>query len=274
MSGSAHPSRASSVADPATAGPGTALVTGAGRRLGRAIAIAMARAGWDVAVHYGRSHDDALETVAQIRALGRRAQAFGADLADESQVNRLFDDASAALAPLRSIVNSASRFEHDVPADVGFAGLQAHMAPNLAAPLVLARRLHAALGAPGADGATGVVVNLLDQKLDNLNPDFLSYTLSKAGLLAATRMLAMAFAPRLRVVGVSPGITLVSGDQTAEGFERAHRRTPLGRSSTPEDICAAVVYLAAAPAITGINLVVDGGQHLLPLPRDVMYIER
>jgi NAD(P)-dependent dehydrogenase (short-subunit alcohol dehydrogenase family) len=147
--------------------------------------------------------------------------------------------------------------------------------PNLGAPLVLARRLHAlrAAAAPDAPAAApAVVVNLLDQKLENPNPDFLAYTLSKAALASATTLLAMAFAPQLRVVAVSPGITLLSGDQTPESFERAHRMTPLGRSSTPADVVDAVVFLASAPAITGINLTVDGGQHLQALPRDVMYL--
>jgi NAD(P)-dependent dehydrogenase (short-subunit alcohol dehydrogenase family) len=134
--------------------------------------------------------------------------------------------------------------------------------------VLLSRRLHEALG----ESRCGVVINLLDQKLDNPNPDFFSYTLTKFGLLGATRMMAMAFAPRLRVAGVSPGVTLVSGGQTEAGFAQSHTMTPLGRSSTPEDIVRAVVFLADARAITGVNLLVDGGQHLLPLPRDVMYL--
>jgi NAD(P)-dependent dehydrogenase (short-subunit alcohol dehydrogenase family) len=142
------------------------------------------------------------------------------------------------------------------------------MHANVAAPVLLAQALHDIT----PDGAQAVVVNLLDQKLHNLNPDFLSYTLSKAALQAATTMLAQALAPKVRVVGVAPGITLQSGDQTSEGFAKAHKVTPLGRSSTPEDIAAAVCYLAEAGAVTGATLVVDGGQHLMPLPRDVMFL--
>lgn len=249
--------------------PRVALVTGAARRLGREIALGLARAGWDVAVHYGSSSADAARTVEEIAATGRRAVAVQADLADEAATLAMFDEARARLGPIGCLVNNASRFEFDAPGSFGYAALDAHLRSNLAAPLALARRLHASL----EGDACGVVVNLLDQKLGNLNPDFFSYTLSKAGLAAATRMMAMAFAPRLRVVGVSPGITLVSGDQTPEGFERAHARTPLGGSSTPQDIVDAVVYLAQARAITGVDLVVDGGQHLLGLPRDVMYLE-
>ena len=253
-----------------------ALVTGAARRLGREIALGLARAGWDVAVHYHGSRLEAEQTAGEIRALGRRSAIFIADLADAAQTRGLLDEVFARLGPVPCLVNNAARFEFDDPATFEAATLDRHVGPNLAAPLLLARRLHerlADLDRPEPmPEPRGVVVNLLDQKLDNLNPDFLSYTLTKAGLLAATRMLAMAFAPRLRVVGVSPGITLESGGQSAESFAQAHRRTPLGHSSTPQDICRAVVFLADAPAITGIHLVVDGGQHLLSLPRDTMFL--
>ncbi len=252
----------------AAAVPRVALVTGAARRLGREVAIGLAQAGWDIAVHYGRSATEAQATVDEIRALGQRAAAVQADLADEAATAAMFEAAQAALGQIGCLVNNASRFDFDRPEAFGYAALDDHMRPNLAAPLLLARRLHDAL----SPGACGVVVNLLDQKLDNLNPDFFSYTLTKAALAAATRMMAMAFAPRVRVVGVSPGITLVSGDQTEDGFARAHRMTPLGASSTPRDIVDAVVFLAQAPAITGVNLLVDGGQHLMPLSRDVMYL--
>jgi NAD(P)-dependent dehydrogenase (short-subunit alcohol dehydrogenase family) len=248
--------------------PRAALVTGAARRLGREIALGLARAGWDVAVHFGHSASEAQATAADIAALGRRAVAVRADLADEASTLAMFDEACARLGPIGCVVNNASRFVYDRPSGFHYATLQEHLLPNLAAPLLLARRLHESLPA----GACGVVVNLLDQKLENLNPDFFSYTLTKSALAAATRMMAMAFAPKLRVAGVSPGITLVSGDQTEAGFERAHRMTPLGRSSTPADVVQAVVYLAQARAVTGVNLLVDGGQHLLPLARDVMYL--
>ncbi len=248
------------------------LITGAARRIGREIALAMAGHGWDVALHFGRSQDEALALAGQIHDLGRRAVALRADLDDEAAVDRLFAQANAQLGPLDAIVNNASRFEPDRPESFAYDNLRAHLGPNLAAPLRLARLLHAARAAAPAGGAPAVVINLLDQKLDNPNPDFLSYTLTKAALQHATRLLAMAFAPHLRVVGVSPGITLLSGDQTPDGFEKAHRMTPLGRSSTPRDIADAVRFLADSPAITGVTLTVDGGQHLLALPRDVMYL--
>lgn len=252
----------------ATAIAPVALVTGAGRRIGRAIALGMARAGWDVAVHYRASRAEAEEVVALIEAMGRRAVALHADLAIEAAVKGLVPAAAAALGRVTCVVNNASLFEYDSAADFSLAQLDAHMHANLGAPLLLAQSLHSHT----PPGEQAVVVNLLDQKLYNLNPDFLSYTLSKAALHTATTMLAQALAPKLRVVGVAPGITLVSGDQSEAGFAKAHAQTPLGRSSAPEDVVAAVLYAATARAVTGTTLLVDGGQHLMPLPRDVMFL--
>jgi NAD(P)-dependent dehydrogenase (short-subunit alcohol dehydrogenase family) len=247
-----------------------ALVTGAGRRIGREIALGMAQAGWDIAVHYRASQAEAEEVVHAIRALGRRAVALHADLADEHAVRLLPRETVHLLGGLDCIVNNASLFEYDKPEAFSPSLLAAHMQCNLAAPLLLAQELHAMV----PEGGQAVVVNLLDQKLYNLNPDFLSYTLSKSALLTATTMLAQALAPKLRVVGVAPGITMVSGDQTEDGFAQAHTVTPLGRSSTPQDIVEAVCYAANARALTGTTLLVDGGQHLVPLQRDVMFLTK
>ncbi|SFV10098.1 SDR family oxidoreductase [Pseudoduganella namucuonensis] len=247
-----------------------ALVTGAGRRIGRAIALGMARAGWDVAVHYRHSEAEARLVAGEIAALGRRAALLPCDLADEADVRQLLPRAAALLGPVSCVVNNASLFDYDSAADFTLARLEAHMAANVAAPILLAQALHAAT----PDGYQSVVINLLDQKLYNLNPDFLSYTLSKAALHTATTLLAQELAPKLRVVGVAPGITLVSGEQSEEGFAKAHRRTPLGRSSTPDDIVEAVLYAAGARALTGSTLLVDGGQHLTALPRDVMFLAK
>jgi NAD(P)-dependent dehydrogenase (short-subunit alcohol dehydrogenase family) len=246
----------------------TALVTGAARRIGRAIALALARDGWDVAVHYATSRDDAQRVVAEIEQLGRRAVAVNRDLAVEAGVRSLLDECAHELGPVTCVVNNASLFEHDDAVTFGAEHLVRAMRMNLVAPLLLAQALHARLPVDGR----GVVVNLLDQKLANPNPDFLSYTLSKAALHEATTLLAMALAPRVRVVGVAPGLTLLSAGQSTEGFERAHMRTPLGRSSTPEDIAQAVVYLVRADAVTGTTLYVDGGQHLAASERDVMFL--
>ncbi|MET0320363.1 MAG: SDR family oxidoreductase [Duganella sp.] len=250
-----------------------ALVTGAGRRLGRAIALGLARAGWDVAVHYRDSEAEAHAVAAAIGALGRRAVTLHCDLADEAAVRALLPRAIAQLGPVRCVVNNASLFDYDSAFDFTVARLDAHMHANVAAPILLAQALHAATPADAPAGLA-VVINLLDQKLYNLNPDFLSYTLSKAALHTATTVLAQQLAPTVRVVGVAPGITLVSGDQTEAGFASAHQHTPLGRSSTPEDIADSVVYAASARALTGTTLLVDGGQHLVPLQRDVMFLTK
>ena len=250
------------------------LVTGAARRIGRALALGFAAKGWDVAVHYGTSVHEAERVVAEIRALGRRACALKGDLGVEAEVAQLVPACTAALGRPRCIVNNASRFVEDTAGTVGYDTLLQLMAVNVGAPLVLARALHEATPAAACENEAerGVVVNLLDQKLYNLNPDYLSYTLSKAALQTATVALAQALAPKVRVVGIAPGLTLPSADQTPEGFAAAHRVTPLGRASRLEDIVQAACYLADAPGVTGTTLVVDGGQHLVPLPRDVMFL--
>jgi NAD(P)-dependent dehydrogenase (short-subunit alcohol dehydrogenase family) len=252
-----------------------ALVTGAAKRVGRAIAIGLAKDGWDVAIHYGNSKDAAEQTVKDILATGQRGVALQADLSKEDEANQLIGRCVEALGLPTCLVNNASLFQYDVASSFSYAALDRHMLTNVAAPLILSRdlyRLHAKNRVQDAVGPSGVVINLLDQKLANLNPDFLSYTLSKAALHSATTLLAQSFAPNLRVVGVAPGITMVSGDQSDDGFAKAHSMTPLGKSSTPDDIAGAVIYLANSNAVTGTTLYVDGGQHLLSTDRDVMFL--
>jgi NAD(P)-dependent dehydrogenase (short-subunit alcohol dehydrogenase family) len=254
-------------------------VTGAAKRLGREIALQFARQGWDVAVHYGRSGQEATQTVAEIQGLGVKAQAFQADLADEAATNNLFNAVSNAFPHLSCLVNSASIFEYDrASSDTPLSGksLQEHMQVNLTAPILLSQLMFEYQKSKSNKSdviptVIPVVIQLLDQKLINLNPDYLSYTLSKAALLSSVELLAMDFAPHLRVVGLAPGISLPSGDQTNDGFSKAHQMTPLGKSSTPTDIAKAAVFLAESSAITGTTLYVDGGQHLLPSTRDVMF---
>lgn len=245
-----------------------ALVTGAGRRLGRAIALGLASAGWNIAVHYRRSKIDASRVVHEVQKLGLQSVALQADLTDAVQAKNLVRRAHDSLGGITCLVNSAAHFEFDRPEGFEPEFFERHVGPNLTAPLVITRSLFDTL----SDSERGVVINILDQKLSNLNPDFFSYTITKIALEGATRIMARAFAPKLRVVGVSPGITLRSGDQSPENFDQSHRMTPLGRSSVSEDIASAVVYLAQARAITGINLIVDGGQHLMGFDRDIMYL--
>lgn len=247
------------------------LVTGAAKRIGRQIALTMAERGWDVVVHYGQSQQEALEVVAQIAAMGRRAIALQAELGDETQVRMMVPRIVQQMGSLRCVVNNASLFEADTALDFSGACLDKHMHVNLMAPVLLAQALYAAQ-AEDAPAGLASVVNILDQKLANLNPDYMSYTLSKAALQTATTTLAQALAPRVRVVGIAPGLSLVSGVQTEEEFQRAHSLTPLGQASTALEVAEAVAYVAQARAITGTTLLVDGGQHLLPSHRDVMFL--
>ncbi|KND60923.1 FolM Alternative dihydrofolate reductase 1 [Candidatus Burkholderia verschuerenii] len=250
------------------------LVTGAAKRVGRGIAIEFARQGWEVAVHYGGSAHEAHEVVAEIEALGRRAVALKADLGDEAEVACLVPACVEYFGGLNCVVNCASQFDEDTATDFTYAKLLAMTAVNVAAPVLLARMLHDITPADAAhvDAKRGVVINVLDQKLYNMNPDYLSYTLTKAALDNATVALAQALGPKLRVAGLAPGLTLISPGQTPETFEAAHRVTPLNRASRVEDIAQAACYLANAYGVTGTTLVVDGGQHLVPSPRDVMYM--
>jgi NAD(P)-dependent dehydrogenase (short-subunit alcohol dehydrogenase family) len=252
-------------ASPVATHPRTVLVTGAARRLGRDIALALAASGWRVAVHYRESAADATQTVADCDRLTLGSACFDADLADEAATRALLPRVVAHFGALDAVVNSAALFEHDDASSFGYTALERHLRSNTAAPIVLAQALHTHLA---ARGATGCVVNLLDQKLWNPNPDFLSYTLSKAALEAANTLLAQALAPRVRVVGVAPGLTLTSHLLSDDKFQALHRLSPLGRSSTPADIASAVRFALDNQAITGTTLLVDGGQHLMKFERD------
>lgn len=321
------------------------LVTGAAKRLGREIALALAAGGWQVAVHYRSSEADARQTVADCNRLSGAwavagaqtvpadsstsfsssasaasstaltssastasttsaksspaapCAAFAADLADEAAVRGLLPRVIAHFGRVDAVVNSASTFEHDSAASFGFASLDKHLHSNTGAAILLAQALHAHVaarqatgtstattsGSGPASGATAAaadsiatanhagrcaVVNLLDQKLWNQNPDFFSYTLSKAALEAAGTMLALALAPLVRVVGVAPGLTLTSHLLSDEQFAARHKLSPLGRSSTPGDVAAAVKFALENASMTGTTLLVDGGQHLMRFERD------
>lgn len=258
----------------APARPRTVLVTGSAKRLGREIALALAAGGWQVAVHYRGSRADATKTVADCIELAGASAAFDADLSDEAAVRALLPRVINHFGAVDAVVNSAATFEHDSPASFGFAAMEAHWRSNTGAPILLAQALYEHVKTRGAsragEGQTGqgVVVNLLDQKLWNPNPDFFSYTLSKAALEAANTLLAMALAPQLRVVGVAPGLTLTSHLLSDEKFEALHKLSPLGRSSTPADVAATVKFALENQSITGTTLLVDGCQHLMRFERD------
>ncbi|WP_120971631.1 SDR family oxidoreductase [Comamonas sp. lk] len=249
----------------------TVLVTGAARRLGRDMALALAHSGWQVAVHYRDSREEAMQTVAACAELSGVSAAFDADFFDENSVRSLVPRVVEHFGRIDAVVNNASLFEHDDVKSFSYVALEAHLRSNTGAPILLAQALHAHLverAAAGQAETDAAVVNVLDQKLWNQNPDFLSYTLSKAALEAANTMLALALAPRVRVVGVAPGLTLTSHMLSQEKFEALHALSPLGRSSAPEDIAAAVCFALENRAMTGTTLLVDGGQHLQRFERD------
>jgi NAD(P)-dependent dehydrogenase (short-subunit alcohol dehydrogenase family) len=244
------------------------LITGAAQRLGRSMANALGEAGYAVAVHHHTSSPD--ETLRDLQQMGVPAAAFAADLADEAQCTALLPRVLAHFGRVDAVINNASRFDYDDAASFTYAAMERHWRANTAPAIVLAQALHAHV-APLK--RVGCVVNMLDQKLWNLNPDYLSYTLSKSALESATNMLARALAPHVRVCGVAPGVTLpTQGTMDQATFESAHRLTALQRSSTPQDVARAVRFVLESPAITGTTIVVDGGQHLIPQPRDVAFL--
>ncbi|MCP5261623.1 MAG: SDR family oxidoreductase [Rhodoferax sp.] len=297
---------------PAAAPARVVLVTGSAKRLGREIALALARDGWQVAVHYRDSVEDAHRTTAQCAQLSGKSESFRANLANETAVRRLLPAVIQHFGHVDAVVNSASTFEHDTAQSFGFAAMEKHMRSNAGAAILLAQALHAHIGErraalaaaeppperaePQAEGAAaapsdrpagtdpddghdtpppapvpplmGAVINLLDQKLWNQNPDFLSYTLSKAALEAANTMLAMALAPLVRVVGVAPGLTLTSNLLSDDAFRERHKMALLDQSSTPADVAATVRFALENRSLTGTSLLVDGGQHLMRFDRD------
>ncbi|MFH5923969.1 SDR family oxidoreductase [Roseomonas xinghualingensis] len=238
--------------------PRAALVTGAGKRIGRAIALGLAEAGFDVAVHYSSSPAEAEEVVQAIRAMGRKAVALRADLAREAEVESLVPDATARLGPIGVLVNNASRFERDEWDDASRESWDLHIEPNLRAPFVLTQAMALAL----PEEAEGAVVNMLDQRVLSLTPHFMSYTISKAGLWAMTQTFALALAPRIRVNGIGPGPTIASARQSEEQFRAQCESTPLRHGSSPEEVVRGVLAILSLPAMTGQMIALDGGQHL------------
>lgn len=256
----------------------TALVTGAGKRLGRAMALYLAGRGHDVAVHYSTSADEAEAVAAEIRALGRRAQTFQADLLVEAETEGLIPAATAALGPLTVLVNNASIFEYDRIDTATRQSWDRHIESNLRAPYVLtqgfARQCPPALtDEAGEPLARGLVVNLIDQRILKLTPEFSTYTIAKMGLWALTRTAAQGLAPHVRVNAIGPGPTLQGSRQSADHFARQRAATVLGRGANTTDICAALGFFLDSPAVTGQFLAIDGGQHLAWQTPDVLGVE-
>lgn len=244
-----------------------ALITGAAKRLGRAMTLYLAGRGYDVAIHYHGSAQAAEATAADARALGVRAVTLAADLLDEAQTATLIDRATDALGgPLDVLVNNASIFEYDTIRTATRLSWDRHFESNLRAPFVLTQGFAAQVPPADRTGpeprARGLVVNMIDQRVHKLTPEFMSYTLAKMGLWALTRTAAQALAPDIRVNAIGPGPTLQGSHQTAEAFARQRAATVLERGADPADVCAALGYFLDAPAVTGQLLCVDGGQHL------------
>lgn len=238
--------------------PLTALITGGAQRLGKAMALALAAAGFDIAIHCNASTDAAEAASGEIRALGRRSTVLCADLSGEDETAALVPRAQAELGPIGVLINNASAFERDEWHDATQATWDAHMAPNLRAPFVLTQQFARAL----PSGAEGLIINMVDQRVWSLTPHFVSYTVSKAGLWALTQTMALALAPRIRVNAIGPGPALPSPRQSREQFERQAASVPLGHGTSPDEVGRAALAILSLPSMTGQMIALDGGQHL------------
>lgn len=253
-----------------------ALITGAGARLGRAMAVWLAERGWQVAVHYASSEGGARETLAQMRAGGGDGACLKADLLDPDQVAALVPHAVEALdGPLNLLINNASIFEHDTLLNATAESWDRHMGSNLRAPLFLTQAFahqapKAVTDEHGEPLARALVINMVDQRVKKPTPEFMTYSLAKAGLWALTRTAAQALAPDIRVNAIAPGPTLIGARQSAEHFQRQRQNTVLGRGAHPSDITGALAYFLEAPAVTGQLIAVDGGQHLAWQTPDIL----
>lgn len=236
----------------------TALVTGAALRLGRAIALDLATLGWRIGVHYQTSNTEAESLVEEIDRLGSKALALPADLTSEAQLRGLVQSCAEELGPPTCLINNAARFEWDSIDTLDWAGWQAELDVNLRAPIFLIQEFARTLPEDGS----GCVINMIDQRVWRLTPDFFSYTIAKSALWTATRTLAQALAPRIRVNAIGPGPVLPSLRQSQEDFERECRAAPLGRAATVEEVCRAVRFLLDSPSVTGQMIALDSGQHL------------
>jgi NAD(P)-dependent dehydrogenase (short-subunit alcohol dehydrogenase family) len=236
-----------------------ALITGGAVRIGRSIALHLAKHGYSVAIQYNRSGSEAAGTVSEIAALGAKAACFQASLADYASAESLIPRVTASMGPVTCLVNNASHFVDDRIESLTAESWRAHMAVNLEAPILLAKAFAAQL----PQGQPGNIVNMIDQRVLRPNPLFFSYTLSKLALWDATKTLAQALAPQIRVNAIGPGPTLANSFQDAAGFERECRAVLLGHGTAPDEIAEAVLFILNARAMTGQLIALDGGQHLL-----------
>ncbi len=245
------------------------LITGAARRLGRELAMGFAGRGWRVFAHYNTSLGNARTLLDNARSLQGDISLVQADLAAADGARDLVAQC-VSQGRLDCVINNASVFEYDFPGDHDGDIWRASLDLNLHAPVIIAEEF---FKYARARKSPGCIINMLDNKVFALNPDYFSYTVAKAGLLAATKMLAMGFAPLVRVCGIAPGITLVSGAQSEQNFAAAHAINPLNIGCTADDIVRGALFIAGSTYSTGQVLTIDGGQTLLQLPRDVAFLE-
>jgi len=246
----------------------TALVTGGAKRIGAAIARGLSTAGWRVVIHYNSSKTEAEALASELAASGGAAEIAGCDLSDLAATERFLPDCVERFGSLDCLINNASLFEPDWLETVDPALWQKQLDVNLRAPMLLTKAFSAQL----PDGQKGCVINMLDNKVFSPNPDYFSYSVGKFGLKGITEMAAMALGPRIRVCGIAPGLTTISGDQTVADFEQQSTMNLLEKSSSPEEIVKTVRYILESDILTGQIIVVDGGQSLLRLPRDVAFL--
>ncbi|MEP6827704.1 MAG: SDR family oxidoreductase [Aestuariivirga sp.] len=248
---------------------GAILITGAAKRIGRQLALDLAAAGHDIVIHFNESSREAEEVAASIRAMGRRAALVQGDLADADIAERLISSATKQIGPLTGLINNASIFEMDQMGEVSLSSWQRHMDINLRAPVMLAQSFAKAL----PEDTHGNIINIVDQRVWRLNPRFFSYTLSKSGLWTATRTLAQALAPRIRVNAIGPGPALPSARISDAEFAKQESLTLLGRGTSPAEISEAAKFILSQPALTGQMIALDGGQHLLWQTKDVIEVK-
>jgi NAD(P)-dependent dehydrogenase (short-subunit alcohol dehydrogenase family) len=251
------------------------LVTGGAQRLGAHICREFAHAGWEVWCHYNQAQEAALKLCQELSTVGATAKPIHADLGDATQRKALMYTIQGNTGPLHCLVNNASSFEPDSAVALDAEAMRRQMEINLLAPMDLSGHMAQSWSTGGtAQSSSGQcsIIHVLDQKVFNLNPDYFSYTLSKLALERAVALQAQALAPRIRVCGVAPGLLFLSGPQSQENFDKASRVNLMQSPVDPDQVAATCVFLAQNPAITGVTIPVDNGQHLVPLERDVMFV--